>query len=210
MYIYNLYSGSYLSNCYILISEGEDEKKHAAVVDPSADPCEIISFLNNENAVLDIIILTHGHFDHIISLDTLRDMTGAPACVHENDAEMLTSGKKNAYSLFFGKDMKCKMADRTLSDRDIIHLGKEFLEVIHLPGHSKGSIALMGQGILITGDTLFSEGFGRFDLHGGDATALKHSLNKLKTLDQNLIIYPGHGDCGKLGQALQNISIFTT
>lgn len=208
MYIYNLYSGSYLSNCYVLISDGADGKNHAAVIDPSSDANEIVSFLQSKNAVIDMIIMTHGHFDHILSLDALRDMTNAPAYIHKKDAEMLTDGRKNAYTFFFGKNMKCRDAEKTLIDQDVITLGDEELKVIHLPGHSKGSISLMGQGFLVTGDTLFSEGFGRYDLYGGNEIILKNTLNKLKCLDPELKIYPGHGESAKLGIALRNISYF--
>ena len=100
MNIYNLYAGSWLSNCYVLISDGDDGKNHAAVVDPSTNAEDVIRVLKRENAILDMIILTHGHFDHIEALDSLRDVTGAPAFIHREDAEMLCDGEKNAYAFF--------------------------------------------------------------------------------------------------------------
>lgn len=209
MKIYNLYPGSWLSNCYILTANGEDGKKHAAVIDPSAPTEEILNLLESENATLDMIIMTHGHFDHIMSLDALRHATGAPACIHTDDAEMLTDSKKNAYSFFFRDELYQKQADRTLRDGDIINLGTETLKVIHLPGHSKGSIALLCDGFIITGDTIFAQGFGRYDLYGGDAATLKKSLNSLKELDPSLTLYAGHGESARLGQALCAISYFT-
>lgn len=208
MNIYNLYSGSWLSNCYVLISSGDDSRNHAAIIDPSTDADHIARFVESKNAFVDKIILTHGHFDHIMSLDSIRDITGASAYIHAEDAEMLEDSDKNAYSFFFGQDFSQSPAEFLLSDNDIIKLGNEELEVIHLPGHSKGSIALMGEGFLITGDTIFSEGFGRYDLYGGSAHVLKNTLNKLKEFDPQLIIYPGHGNSEKLGTALRNISYF--
>ena len=207
--IHNLYAGSWLSNCYVLISEDKNGKNHAAVIDPSADAEDITALLKCEDATLDMIILTHGHFDHIMSLDALRQLTGAPAYIHESDDEMLEDSKKNAYSFFFGDELIQKKADKTLRDGDALSVGDENLMVIHLPGHSKGSIALLGDGFLITGDTLFAQGFGRYDLHGGDALTLKKSLNSLKELDRTLTIYAGHGESAKLGEALHAISYFT-
>lgn len=208
MKVITLYPGSWLSNCHVVISSDSSGKAHAAVIDPSADADEIVALLKSEDAVLDRIILTHGHFDHIMSLDALREQTGATACIHESDAEMLSDSTKNAYSFFFRDVMTQGNADTTLKDGDAIQIGDETLRVIHLPGHSKGSIALLGDGILITGDTIFSQGFGRYDLHGGNALTLKKSLNSLKKLDPTLTIYAGHGESAKLGAALREISYF--
>ncbi len=208
MEIYNLYSGSYLSNCFILISEGEDNVRHAAVIDPSSAADSIIDFIRSQNAQLDMIIMTHGHFDHILSLDELRDISGAPAIIHENDAEMLGDGRKNANYFFFRQDFVQRDAERTVKHGDRLTLGNESIEVIHLPGHSKGSIALLGDDFMITGDTLFAEGFGRYDLYGGDALVLKKSLESLRSYDSNLKIYAGHGESARLGQALRAISYF--
>ena len=88
--ICTLYPRSFGSNCYVLISE-----KSAVVIDPSPDCREILTLLSNKNATLEKIILTHGHFDHILSLDDLRAHTGVPAYIHESDAEMLLDGDKN-------------------------------------------------------------------------------------------------------------------
>lgn len=206
--IINTYHGSWLSNCYVLLSSDSQGKTHAAVVDPSSPADDILTLLDSHGATLDLIIMTHGHFDHIMSLDSLREKTGATVCIHKDDAEMLGDGKKNAYSFFFGTSFEQKEADKLLSDGDMINIGDEALRVIHLPGHSKGSIALLGDDFIVTGDTIFSEGFGRYDLHGGDPMILKKSLNLLKSLDGSLTLYAGHGESSKLGAALRAISYF--
>ena len=200
MNIYTLFPKSFGSNCYILISDGR-----AAVIDPSVDAREIIAFVENNGAVLDKIILTHGHFDHIESIDTLREATSAPVYIHKDDNEMLADGEKNAYSFFFGNDRSWENADMLIEDGNEILLGNEKLKVISTPGHSKGSICLLGGEFMITGDTLFANGYGRYDLHGGDADALASSLSHLRQFDKNLTIYPGHGGTAKLGQALDNV-----
>jgi glyoxylase-like metal-dependent hydrolase (beta-lactamase superfamily II) len=203
--IFNLFPGSWGSNCYVLISEDRHGRRHAAVVDPSAAAKAITELLRAQNAALEFIILTHGHFDHITALDTLREATGAPAYIHKGDAEMLTDGEKNAFKLFFGQERKWRPAERLLSDKDKLMLGDEEIEVISTPGHSKGSICLLTKDLIISGDTLFADGYGRYDLHGGNPDQLASSLKLLRKYDQNLKLYAGHGDMGTLGQALDNV-----
>lgn len=205
MEIFNLFPGSWGSNCYILISEDTKRQRHAAVVDPSASSKGIVEFLNNQAAKLEYIILTHGHFDHITSLDTLREATNVPAYIHKDDAEMLAEGEKNAFKLFFGQERKWRPAERLLSDKDKLMLGDEEIEIISTPGHSKGSICLLTNDFILTGDTLFANGYGRYDLHGGNPDQLASSLKLLRKYDQNLKLYAGHGDMGTLGQALDNV-----
>ena len=190
---------SYASNTYVIIS-GTD----AAVVDPSVDVKEIINALNG--AKLRYILLTHGHFDHILKLDALRCETKAEICIYADDAEMLTDPELNA-SEFFGLDLVSLGADRALCDGEILQLGREIIEVIHTPGHTPGSVCYDCGYDLVCGDTLFTSGYGRYDLHGGDVRTLSRSLHSLKNYDQSLLIYPGHGDSTTLGQALRNIGI---
>ena len=205
--IYNLFPGSWASNCYLLVSEDEGGDKHAAVVDPSTSAKRILDECERLGARLEYIILTHGHFDHITSLDALREMAGVPAYIHMDDAEMLPDGEKNAYTFFFGEDKTYRPAEKTLQDGDILTLGCDSLEIIGTPGHSKGSICILNRQdkTLITGDTLFAEGYGRYDLHGGNPKTLAKTLSSMRTLDRNLTIYPGHGDSEKLGRALDNL-----
>ena len=99
--------------------------------------------------------------------------------------------------------MRLKDADRVLHHGDILTLGDEKIEVISVPGHSQGSICLLGDGLMITGDTLFANGVGRCDLYGGDPAQLKKSLKALESYDENITIYPGHGQSSKLGIELQ-------
>ena len=208
--IYNLFPGSWHSNCYVLIGSDEDQRRKAIVIDPSADARDIVEFLKEKNARLEYIVLTHGHFDHIMTLDKLRDIANVPAYIHKDDGEMLADGEKNAYSIFFGEDKAYRPAEKTLQNGDVLTLGCDKLEIIAVPGHSKGSICLLNQkdGFLITGDTLFASGYGRYDLYGGNIQMLTHSLLYLRDLDENLVIYPGHGDCEKLGKALDNLYAF--
>lgn len=202
MTIERLCPGAWGSNCYLLVANG-----HAAVVDPSADAGTIRTVLQQKyGAVLDYILLTHGHFDHIVSVDTLRDLSGAPLCVHERDAEMLADSHKNAFYTFFRTEKSYRAPERLLRDGDELMLGDEIIRVIHTPGHSQGSVCyLCNNELLITGDLLFAMGYGRYDLYGGNEQILFDSLASLRSLPQSLPIYPGHGESVTLGAALDYV-----
>ena len=196
---------SFGSHCYAIISDDN----HAMIVDPSASVAAIMSTLSAEDAILEGILITHGHFDHILSLDLLRDATHVPAYIHEDDAEMLTDGNKNMFASAYKKDRVWREADGVLHDGDEIPLGNEKIKVIHTPGHSKGCVCYLCGDTMITGDTLFSDNVGRTDLYGGSEEILEASLQKLRSLglNEDMPIFPGHGPAGKLGIAL-DISAF--
>ena len=200
MVIRSIAPASFASNCYLIVSDG-----HALVIDPAVSLSAILSALGEEDAVCDGIVLTHGHFDHMLSLDELRRaFPDAPVYIHEEDASFLGDGRKNAYTFFFHQERAWKPADKTLRDGEEIVLGNERIRVIHTPGHTPGSICLVcGESDLITGDTLFDGNYGRYDLWGGSLEALIDSMRLLATLSQDLTIYPGHGGTAQLGAALR-------
>ena len=198
MEIFNLFPGSFASNCFLLIANGE-----AAVVDPSASVKDISRTLETQGARLRYILLTHGHFDHILTLDDLRSEYSVPAYIHASDAPMLGDADKNAFRYFFGTSRTWRPAEKTLSDGEVLTLGGESIRVFHTPGHSMGSVCyLCNDQFLLTGDTLFDGGFGRYDLWGGDANLLWRSLASLRALPSHLTIYPGHGASAALGASL--------
>lgn len=194
---------SFGANTYLIVSGG-----HALVVDPAASVEAIMSAVFAENAVLDGILLTHGHFDHTVSLDTLRRATAVEAYIHEDDAVMLTDGKKNAFYTFYGKECVHAPAERSLTDGEIIRLGDEEIRVIHTPGHSGGSVCFDCGDFIVTGDTLFAESIGRCDLWSGSEALMQSSLELLRALSPSLTVYPGHGAPARLGDALDNAAYF--
>ncbi len=192
--------GSFGSNCYLLLSRGE-----AAIIDPSVDAKTLLQEIEARGARLSMILLTHGHFDHIFALDDLRDRTGVPAFLHASDATLPTDAQKNAFGIFFGVTRVWRKAEKELSDGDVLSLGDETIEVLHTPGHTAGSVCYRVGNVLFSGDTLFSDNVGRHDLFGGDAAALRASLQRLSSLPKDLTICPGHGPDARLGEALLRV-----
>ena len=195
----------FTSNCYI-VHNGKD----AFVVDPSISEKKILKALDERALTLKGILLTHGHFDHIYHAQELREESGAPLYVHELDDEMLTDSDKNAYRTFTGNDFTVKKADILLKNDDIIELGDEKITVLHTPGHTRGSVCYDTGDSLLSGDTIFAEGFGRCDLYGGDMSALKNSIKKLTELakNENRWLYSGHGESSTLRKATENLKYY--
>ncbi len=194
---------SFGANTYIIFSGS-----HALVVDPAVSVERITNAVSERGAVLEGILLTHGHFDHTVSLDTLRKALGIGAYIHKSDAIMLTDGRKNAYYDFYGKECRYSPAEHLLQNGDVIPLGDEQIKVIHTPGHTGGSVCFDCGEFLITGDTLFADSIGRTDLWSGSTEEMVSSLQKLRELDQSLKIYAGHGPSALLGGALDNSAYF--
>ena len=191
---------SWEANSYLIASG-----THAVLIDAGVSTEVVKEELSRLGATLDAVLLTHGHFDHTISADKLRESFSVPIMIHEADAEMLSDAEKSALYYFFGTRSAHLPADRVLKDGDAIPLGDMVIKVHHTPGHSLGSACYRVENAIFTGDTIFSAGYGRCDLYGGDMSALVRSLALLRTLEQNLTIYPGHGGTATLGTALDNL-----
>ena len=197
---------SFASNTYLLVSDNS-----AMVIDPSVSLNAIDKELQNQNASLVGVLLTHGHFDHIISIDTIRERYNVPVYIQKNDACMLTDGKLNGFYIFFNRDCVHNPADILFADGDEIAFGKEKIKVLHTPGHSLGSSCFIfnneeNKTSIITGDTLFANGVGRTDLYGGNLNELINSIKKISSFDKSSKIYPGHDVSTTLGEAINNVS----
>lgn len=177
------------TNCYFLT--GKDESK-CVIVDPGANPQLLLDKLKENGQTLSYIILTHGHFDHLLALQELRDATGAPLYIHEADNEMLLDPKKSL-TTYVNIETPQKGAEYFFKDGDILDVGGEELRVMHTPGHTPGSCCFINGTDMISGDTLFREGNGRYDLWGGSYKDLRASLLKIAALEGDYKIYPGHG-----------------
>lgn len=207
MKIYSICPHSFGSNTYVLVSGNE-----AAIVDPSVSVSTVEKNLNELRAVPVSILLTHGHFDHTVSVDTLRNKYPIPLIINSADAPMITDGKADAFYAFYGLESTHNPAERLISDSDEIKLGNETIKVIGTPGHSPGSVCFLcndgNSEFMLTGDTLFADSVGRCDLWKGDPSALRDSLRKLLNFDKSMKIYPGHGGDSTLGSALESAGYY--
>jgi len=172
MEIKRLIVGALSTNCYLLVSESE-----VAIVDPGDEAGKILAEVKKTGAELKYIINTHYHFDHTLANKELKQKTGAEILIHEAE-----------------KDFINFEADRFLKEGEEIKIGNDILKVIHTPGHTAGSISLLGQDFVLVGDLLFKDGHGRTDLPGGSEVEIENSLKKLaKLVEPETTIYPGHG-----------------
>lgn len=187
--------GPMQANCYILECE---ETRSAAVIDPGDEAERIISVINDRELQLEFIINTHGHVDHIVANAELKENTSAPLCIHSADADMLVNPQKNL-SFFIGVPVSSPESDRLLANGDILEIGTIRLKIMHTPGHSPGSICLLSGDCVFTGDLLFAGGIGRYDFPGSSYEKLADSLRKIMTLDDDLVVYPGHGPATTIG-----------
>lgn len=186
------------SNCYALVDGDE-----AVLVDAGAHPDDIENAIEKRGLNVRAILLTHGHFDHILGAQGLAEKYRVPVYIHENDEEMLSDGMKNAYSVFFGGQWGEFHGAHTMRDGDVLSIFGEEIEVIHTPGHSEGSVCFKVGNSLFTGDTVFSRGTGRCDLYSGDTDKIRASIAMLDRLPADTVIYPGHGISCKLGDAMR-------
>lgn len=214
--------GMVQTNCYII---SNPQNKEAIVIDPAADADKINQYLKSNDLVCKGILLTHGHFDHIMAGDELRELTGVKIYAHEKELRMLRDPKLNV-STFTGREYQLE-PDVLLKDGQNLELAGLRVKVIHTPGHTgggvcyhiilrqedylrqedsspesieEGDIEVQQPAVLISGDTLFYEDIGRSDLPTGNHRQLVESIvNQLMILEEDLNVYPGHGNPTTIG-----------
>ncbi len=199
MRIENLSPGGFAANCYLLC-----DGRAAILIDPTADLAALRQALLEKDVSPAAILLTHGHFDHILTADALREGLDVPLYVHAEDAPLLHDAHKNASALFMAP-LLAKPADRLLQGGEVLQIGGFSIGVLHTPGHTQGSVVYTVGDLAFTGDTLFADGYGRTDLYGGSTPLLRQSLKKLSTLPRTTRIFPGHGSSVLLCDALDHL-----
>jgi glyoxylase-like metal-dependent hydrolase (beta-lactamase superfamily II) len=185
------------ANCYIA---GDEKEKTGMVIDPGGDAGKIISEIGNLGLKIGKIVLTHGHGDHIGAANELKEATGAEIAIHGDDVAVMKD--KGFYEMFWLDYKPVNQPDMLLKEGDVLAVGGLKFKVIHTPGHSRGSICLLGEGVLFSGDTLFNGSIGRTDLArwGGDYnTIIKSIRTRLLTLEDVITVYPGHGPKTTIG-----------
>lgn len=179
------------TNCYIIADE---EKHEAMVIDPAGNVDEIIEMLDILNAKLKYIYLTHCHGDHIGGVEELRRKTNAKVLIHYIDSEGLNN-KEISLTEYIGMEDILLEADSRVNDEDLLHIGDIEFQVIHTPGHTKGSSCIYSEkhNMLFSGDTLFRGTWGRTDLPTSSFEDIINSITKkLMILPDETIVYPGH------------------
>lgn len=193
----HLVVGPLQCNCYIV---GDPETKEAIVIDPGDDADRLAESLAEKQLTVTAIVATHAHFDHVVAAERLRALTGAPFYLHAEDKPLLAWMQESG-RLFLGMELPPPPeVDTEAREGDRLQAGSVALEVVHTPGHSPGSISLISDNAVFSGDTLFAGSIGRTDLPGGDTQALLDAVkDKLFRLDADLPVYPGHGPATTLG-----------
>lgn len=183
--------GPYQENAYLLCPEGT---RDALLIDPGDDLNALKRALEVSGRTLRAILLTHGHFDHMLAAQPLSRITGAAVYVHPLDQELLCDGDKNAYDPGCASQPCPVDFEAEELEEEIEVCGIRF-RVLHTPGHTQGSVCYYDEenGILFSGDTLFCAGFGRMDLYGGSPVQMRTSLRSLFALPEATQVYCGHG-----------------
>ena len=188
--------GILANNCYFVHREGEYE---TIMIDPSAQGDKLFTRLREKGLTVTTILLTHGHFDHIMGVNEMREISGAKVYACEDELELLGDPVQNS-SYKVGKSYTVK-PDVLLKDGEVVTVGSVNLKVIKTPGHTIGGCCFYSEedGVLFSGDTLFYESVGRTDFETGDVVALKQSVAKLLKLPDDVKVYPGHGEFTTIG-----------
>ena len=182
-------------NCYVV----SDDTGEGVVIDPGGMAKEILAYIREAKIDLKAVLDTHGHCDHIGANDAIRDATEAPLYIHKEDGAMISDIRLNL-SAFMGFKVISRPAEHLLSEGDKISFGNSELEVIHTPGHTKGGVCFVGDGVAFTGDTLFASSIGRSDFPGGSEVELIGNIKKkLLALPDETKVYSGHGPSSEIG-----------
>ena len=177
------------TNCYLLTDETAGNA--TAVIDPGGSADQILAHIRKNDLDVKLILLTHGHFDHIGGVAAVKAATGAKVVISAEDAPMLTSSRKSLAAFSFLSQAPAQ-ADILVQDGDTVTLGGTVFTVLATPGHTPGGVCYIAEDCIFSGDTLFFCSCGRTDFPGGNSREIMDSLQKLAALPGDYTVYPGH------------------
>lgn len=200
-------TGFLASNCHIIYNECE-----GIIVDAGSDNPELYEFIRNNNLKIKYIFCTHSHIDHVLFSRELKLFTGATLALHRCDENhykyytqeridrWMKSGEFNENQLFLIDIFKNIKYDTLLNGGECFSIGKLIVDIIHTPGHSKGSISiLVNKKYLFVGDMIYSGNIGRTDIDSGSSDEMEQTINEIiMPLDEDIIVFPGHGNFDSL------------
>ncbi len=183
-------NGPFMVNSFLVVNE---ETSQGIIIDPGSDIGSLLDIVEKDKIVLEGIISTHGHIDHVEGVNLIKDRLKVPFSLCDLDKELLDSASVQA-SMFGIEDPGRITIDRKLPCQGELKIAGMEIKLLHTPGHSKGSVSLLMENTLFSGDALFSMSIGRTDLPGGNYSELIHSIKeKIFTLPENTRVLPGHG-----------------
>lgn len=196
--IITLTNGAFAENCYLIVDRAGGR---AVIVDPGQEADLFLRRLAQEGVTLQAIWITHAHLDHVLGVAAVQEATGAEIWLHPADRPIYDRVPDQA-AMFLGEPVPPLPAPHhALAAGDTMTVGPHRFTVRHVPGHSPGSVAFIGDGAALVGDALFQGSIGRVDLPGGDAAALLESINtQLLTLPDDTIVLSGHGPETTIGR----------
>ena len=189
--------GALAANCYIIETDND-----AVIIDPGFLEKGIVDYINTNPGKIKLIMLTHGHFDHIFAAEKVKNMTGADIVIGKGDELALISDDFNLSSGFgslYGSIGNNPKNERLVLDGDTLSVGCMEFKVIATPGHSPGGVCYLSENNLFSGDTLFAGSIGRTDFPHSNVSDMLKSLEKLKAFDDDIKVYPGHGEGTTIG-----------
>lgn len=186
--------GPLATNCYVVY---DIESLDAIIIDPGYPDPRILDYISKESLNLKSIFLTHGHFDHIMGLTYFTQSSKTNVLIHKFDEPLLRDPYKN-HSIFLGEPFSFSGEVEQINSEGIIKSGSIELKIIETPGHTKGSICILLDKFLFSGDTLFLDAIGRTDFPESEPEKMEESIKRLLKIGSDIILHPGHMGSGRI------------